>query len=137
MERVAKRNYDEALSEMRSSGQFREAQIAKIERAQIVAGAMEDVRQHAEYMNFVRHSPSRYEHVQSKVARNLKVQKSANRRTRKDRQTTVTDSAYKAEKASSYKWQVEDTYLRPTQSHKKVPKKHNFHADTYNVTPSF
>jgi hypothetical protein len=99
---------------MRQTGHYRESEIKKIERAQIIAEAMDDVKQHADYMSFVRHSPSRYDHVQSKVARNLKVQKSANRRTRKDRHNVVAESAYKAEKASSYKWQVEDTYLRPT-----------------------
>jgi hypothetical protein len=70
---------------MRSSGHYRESEIRNIEKAQIIAESVHDVRQHADYMNFIRHSPSRYEHVGSKVARNIKVQKSANRRTRKER----------------------------------------------------
>lgn len=56
---------------------------------------MDKVQDHADYMNFVRHSPSHYDHVGSKVARNLKVQKSANRRTRKERQNAA-ESAFKA-----------------------------------------
>ncbi len=79
---------------MRSSGTYRESEIRYIERAQIIATAIDKVQEEADYMNYVRHSPSRYDHVGSKVARNLKVQKSANRRTRKDRQNGA-ESAYK------------------------------------------
>jgi len=90
-------------------------------------------------MNYVRHSPSRYEHVGSKVARNIKVQKSANRRTRKERQVAAESSAFKAERFESpYKWKVEDTYIKPSiTSIKKKSKKHNFQPETHNVTPSF
>jgi|LauGreDrversion4_2_1035121.scaffolds.fasta_scaffold1364565_2 hypothetical protein len=90
-------------------------------------------------MNYVRHSPSRYEHVGSKVARNIKVQKSANRRTRKERQQVAAESlGYKAERFESpYKWKVEDTYIKPITSTKKKSKKHNFQPETHNVTPSF
>lgn len=79
---------------MRSSGNYRESEIRNIERAQIIATAIDKVQEQADYMNYVRHSPSRYDHVGSKVARNLKVQKSANRRTRKERQNAA-ESAFK------------------------------------------
>ena len=82
---MAKQKYDEAISDMRSSVHYRESEIRNIEKAQIIAESINDVRQHADYMNYVRHSPSRYEHVGSRVARNIKVQQSANRRTRKER----------------------------------------------------
>ncbi len=44
MEREAKRNYDDAVSDMRFSGRFKESQIAKIERAQILVESMNDVK---------------------------------------------------------------------------------------------
>ena len=79
---------------MRSSGNYRESEIRNIERAQIIATAIDKVQEQTDYMNYVRLSPSRYDHVGSKVARNLKVQNSANRRTRKERQNAA-ESAYK------------------------------------------
>jgi hypothetical protein len=98
---------------MRSSGHYRESEIRNIEKAQIIAESLNDVQKHADYMNYVRHSPSRYEHVGSKVARNIKVQKSANRRTRKERQNAAESQAFKAERFESpYKWKVEDTYMK-------------------------
>lgn len=91
---MAKVKYDEAISDMRSSGHYRESEIRNIERAQIIATAIDKVHEQADYMKYVRHSPSRYENVGSKVARNLKVQKSANRRSRKERQNAA-ESAFK------------------------------------------
>ena len=139
LEQIAKQKYDEAISDMRSSGNYRESEIRNIEKAQILVEAVEDVRQHAEHMSYIRHSPSRYEHVGSKVARNIKVQKSANRRTRKERQHAAESSAFKAERLESpYKWRVEDTYIKASNtSLKKKAKKHNFQPESHNVTPSF
>jgi hypothetical protein len=63
-----------------------ERELREIERSVIVSKALENVKDHADYQRVVRVSPKRYSHVQSKVARCLKVQSNATKRTRKVRQ---------------------------------------------------
>jgi len=80
---------------------YPERDIIDLTRSVIVKKAMDEVKEYADYQSYTRRHPERYEHVQSKVARNLVVQKSANRRTRKDRGSQERGS-------SGYKWTYEE-----------------------------
>jgi hypothetical protein len=78
---------------MRQSG-YDEREIKELTRSYILKKAVHEVQEYADYQRHVRRSPERYDQVQSKVARNLKVQKSVNRRSRKDRGGAYHGSSY-------------------------------------------
>jgi hypothetical protein len=62
-----------------------ESEVRQALKAAVVHKARGLVKERAQYAETVRRSPERYGHVQSKVKRNLNVQKSVNRRSRKQR----------------------------------------------------
>lgn len=96
MELQSKHDYDKTIDYMRESGRYTEKEIFQFKKAAIIKKSVEDVNHRADYQDFVRHSPSRYDNVKSKVARNLKVQKSVTRRSRKERKQAF-ESAVKGE----------------------------------------
>ncbi len=55
---------------MRQGG-YDEREIRELTRSYIVKKAVDEVHEYADYQRHVRKSPERYNHVQSKVARNL------------------------------------------------------------------
>ena len=57
---------------MKNSG-YGDSEIRELQRSFIVRRAVDECKEYADYQRHVRKSPERYDHVQSKVARNLKV----------------------------------------------------------------
>lgn len=82
MESQAKYQYDAQIDAMRRSGDYNTREVKEYERSIIIQKSIDNIRDRADYLQFVRSSPKRYDHVESKVARCLKVQKKVNRRTR-------------------------------------------------------
>ena len=118
LEAQSKEIYDHQIDELRHNG-YDERKIRELTRAVILKKSVDEIKEYADYQKYVRKSPERYEHVQSKVARNLKVQKSSNRRTRKERVGPNQDSTSQ-NRASEYKWTYEEFAQPPKRS--KSPK---------------
>ena len=72
MEAQAKNQYDYHVEKLKENG-YSEREIRDLTRSVIVKRAVDEVKGYADYQRYVRKSPERYENVQSKVARNLKV----------------------------------------------------------------
>ena len=119
MESQAKSQYDYRVEQLRQGG-CDEREIRELTRSVIVKRAVDEVKDYADYQRYVRKSPERYDQVQSKVARNLKVQKSVNRRTRKDR-GGPSESNGSQNRASQYKWTYEEFAQSPPKR-SKSPK---------------
>lgn len=121
-------------------GHLSESEVQEISRSVIVAKAVDECRQYADYQNFVRRSPSRYDNIGSKVARNLEVRKSVTRRSRKER----ANGGVASSEAKPFVWRYEDNYLGSGRSSKKQQKKRKSPSPVYmrynpddNVTPTF
>lgn len=99
-------------------GHLSESEVQEISRSVIVAKAVDECRQYADYQNYVRRSPARYDKVGSKVARNLEVRKSVTRRSRKERAGGIASS-----EAKPFVWRYEDNYLGSGRSSKKLKKR--------------
>ena len=72
LEAQSKENYDHQVDELRHNG-YDERKIRELTRAVILKKSVDEIKEYADYQKYVRKSPERYVHVQSKVARNLKV----------------------------------------------------------------
>lgn len=83
MESSAKHDYEQRLDALRQCDNVTAKDVHDFEKAEIIQKSVEHIMGRASYQNSVRRSPDRYDHVKSKVARCLQVQKSVNRRTRK------------------------------------------------------
>lgn len=83
MESQAKHDYDQRIDALRNNKYADEDDVHNFEKAEIIKRSVDKIFERATYQSHVRRSPERYDHVKSKVARCLKVQKSVNRRTRK------------------------------------------------------
>jgi hypothetical protein len=84
MESQARHEYDQKIDALRHN--LNDDDVHDYEKAEIIKKSVDKIFERATYQSHVRRSPERYDHVKSKVARCLKVQKSVNRRTRKQRQ---------------------------------------------------
>lgn len=83
LESQAKLDYDQRLEALRLRGDLSEAALRHFERSVIIEKSVKHCKERATYQGNVRRSPERYDHIKSKVARCLQVQKSVSRRTRK------------------------------------------------------
>jgi hypothetical protein len=149
MESQAKSHYDYQLEQMRQSG-YNEREIKELTRSYILKRAVDEIHEYADYQRHVRKSPERYDHVQSKVARNLKVQKNVvnSRRSRKDRSghtgPQYADSPSQQNRASEYRWTYEEFANPPKRSKSPKYKSSKYYKQFLeqqqqytNVTPSF
>jgi hypothetical protein len=104
------------MRELREKEHLSDSELREVSRSVIVAKAVDECKQYADYQNYVRKSPSRYDKVESKVARNLEVRKSVTRRSRKER-------AANASEAKPFVWRYEEHYLGSGRSSKKSKKR--------------
>lgn len=74
--KLAKTEYEQQLHELEDA-HATQKDIEEFKKAQLLQKSMNEVKKRAQEQDRIRHSPSRYKQVKSKVSRCLKVQKKA------------------------------------------------------------
>lgn len=79
----AKEEYEREIDELKHQEGVTTADIDQFKKSAIIKKSIENVKMRAQQLAAVRHSPTRYQNVKSKVSRCIKVQKKTAKKNKK------------------------------------------------------